>query len=238
METNVNYTAVGAFVILLFAFIVLAIIWLSAGFSTLQYTTYKVYMKEAVTGLSIDSSVEYNGVNVGSVSSIKIDLKNPHFVELLLRIQADTPITAGTRAKLNVRTLSGTAYMLLEDKGDDMTPLKALPDEPYPIIATEPSLFLRLDTALTQLNDNFRKMTNSVQGLLSEKNLHLIQELLSTTQGAMLQLQSQTIPATNQAAVDLSELINSLSNLTQEIEQNPAMLIRGKGQPVLGPGER
>jgi phospholipid/cholesterol/gamma-HCH transport system substrate-binding protein len=116
METNVNYTVVGAFVIVLFSSIVLAIIWLSAGFSTEKYTTYEVLMKEAVTGLSLEAPVEYNGVNVGTVTSIRIDKQNPHVVELLLKIKSDTPISKGTRARLNVRTLSGVAFILLQDK--------------------------------------------------------------------------------------------------------------------------
>ena len=45
METNVNYSIVGAFVIVLTAAIVVAIIWLSAGLSFEGYTTYKIYME-------------------------------------------------------------------------------------------------------------------------------------------------------------------------------------------------
>jgi phospholipid/cholesterol/gamma-HCH transport system substrate-binding protein len=88
METNVNYTIVGIFVISIISVIILAIIWLSSGLSTQTYTIYKVLMQESVSGLSPDSVVEYNGVNVGSVTTIQINKKNPQIVEVLLKIDS------------------------------------------------------------------------------------------------------------------------------------------------------
>ncbi len=238
METKVNYTAVGAFVIVLFTALILSIIWLSAGFSNEKYTMYEVFMKEAVTGLSLEAPVEYNGVNVGAVTSIRIDKKNPHFVELLLKIKSDTPITKGTSARLNVRTLSGVAFILLQDKGHDMTPLVAEGANPYPVISTEPSLFLRLDTALTQLIDNFKKLTMSVESLLSDQNLQAARQLLQSSQKTMQLIETQTIPQTNEAAKSIGVLVEDLSEMTDEIQLNPAMLIRGKEPGTLGPGEQ
>src|SRR3990167_1857409 len=113
METNVSYTIVGAFVITLLTAMVLAIIWLSSGFSFDQYTTYLVYMQESVSGVSVDSQVEFNGVNVGTVKSISLNHKNPQLVELLLNIKKDTPVTRGTVATLNSRGFTGIAYLAL-----------------------------------------------------------------------------------------------------------------------------
>src|SRR5436190_274322 len=107
METKVNYTMVGAFVIILTAIIILIIIWLSSGLSSKPYTIYKVYMHEAVNGLNQGAAVEFNGVNVGSVYKIRINKDNPQIVELLLKVRKDAPVTAGTRAKLDLRSLTG-----------------------------------------------------------------------------------------------------------------------------------
>src|ERR1700728_394360 len=120
METNVSYTVVGAFVITLLTATILAIIWLSSGFSFDQYSTFMVYMQESVTGLSIDSPVELNGVNVGTVSSITLNRKNPQLVELLLSIRNDTPLTKGTVATLNTRGFTGIAYLALKDKSTNL----------------------------------------------------------------------------------------------------------------------
>lgn len=178
METNVNYTAVGAFVILLFTSLIVTIIWLSAGVSSTSYSTYQVFMKESVNGLNVDAPVEYNGVNVGIVKSVELDHINPHLVVLLLKIKGNTPITRATTATLNVKGLTGLAYVALQDKGTDMTPLVVLKGQSYPVINTSPSLFLRLDTALTQLNENLRLVSHSIQGLLDPDNLVSIKGIL------------------------------------------------------------
>jgi phospholipid/cholesterol/gamma-HCH transport system substrate-binding protein len=239
METNVSYTIVGLFIITLLTCIIVSIIWLSSGLSSRdEFDIFQVYMKEAVTGLNLDASVEYNGVNVGTVASIKINHENPRIVELLLKVKKETPITYGTKAKLEARALTGMAYILLEDKGTDMRPLVAQAGTPYPVINTTPSLLLRLDTAVSKINESFNKLTNSIQSLLDKENLSSIKQILLSSQNAMLQLETKTIPAANQAIMNLGSVTRNLAEVSAEIQQNPTVLIRGKEPIVLGPGEK
>lgn len=273
METNVNYTVVGAFVITLVAAVTLAIIWLSSGFSFEQYTTYMVYMQESVAGLNVDAPVEYNGVNVGSVESIELNHKNPQLVELLLKIKSTTPITRGTVATLNTRGVTGITYIALKDKSDDLTPLKAVHGQPYPVIRTAPSIFVRLDTALSQLTTNLQVITKSIQSVLDKENQEHIKEtlanldritgtlasnsqkldaILMNTAKASQQftplvqssasivkiLETQTLPATYHMLNNLDSVTRSLAEMSAEIKQNPAMLIRGVDRRnQAGPGE-
>lgn len=182
METNVNYTVVGAFVIIIIVAIVLAIIWLSSGFTFEAYSTYMVYMQESVTGLNIDSPVEFNGVNVGQVKSMELNHKNPQLVELLLSVKSSTPVTRGTIATLNTKGITGITYIALKDKSTDLRRLVAEPGQPYPVIPTSPSLFVRLDTALKQLSTNLRKVTESIQSVLDPENQKSIKETLHNVQ--------------------------------------------------------
>jgi len=251
METNVNYTIVGIFVISLVACIVLAIIWLSAGLSLEQYTIYKVNMKESVSGLSPDSAVEYNGVNVGTVKHIDINQKNPQLVELLLSIKSKTPVTVGTTATLNVRGLTGITFVALTDKGSNRAPLLPKPGDDYAVINTVPSFFLQLDTALTKLNDNIHAVSSSLQSLLNKDNLNSVKQILinfrqftdtlSTNRqqfGGILQsVSTQTLPATNDAIINIDAMTSALTGISKEIKQNPSILIRGRAEQALGPGE-
>lgn len=179
METNVNYTIVGAFVIAMIAAIVLGIIWLSSGLSTSESNVYYlVYMQESVTGLTVDAPVEYNGVSVGAVKSIELNQKNPHLVELLLSIKKTTPITRGTVATLATRGITGITFIALKDVSRDLTPLVADPGQKYPVIKTAPSLFVRLDAFLNQLSTSFRQMSTSMQALLTKENLESVRATL------------------------------------------------------------
>jgi phospholipid/cholesterol/gamma-HCH transport system substrate-binding protein len=182
VETNVNYAAVGAFVITLIAASVLAIIWLSSGLEVHKLKTYKVYMHESVSGLNIDSPVEFNGVNVGSVTSVELDNKDPEVVELLLNIRSTTPITKGTVATLQTRGVTGVTFIALKDKSGDVVPLALDKGEKYPVIKTAPSLFVRLDTALSSLSDNLRDVTISIRSLLNKENQQNIKEILLNVQ--------------------------------------------------------
>lgn len=182
METNVNYTVVGTFVIVLLACFILAIIWLSSGFSFDQYSTYLIYMQESVSGLTTDSQVEFNGVDVGSVKSVDLNEKNPQLVEVLIDIKNNTPITHGTVATLSSRGLTGVVYVALKDDSSNLEPLTVEPGQIYPVIRTAPSLFVRLDDALEQASKNFKKIANSVQSLLDPENQMMIKQTLHNLQ--------------------------------------------------------
>lgn len=178
MDTNVNYTLVGAFVIAITAAIVLAIIWLSSGFSVVPYSNYIIYSQESVSGLSIDAPVEYNGVNVGSVQSIELSAIDPHLVKVLLRIHSSTPVTQSTVATLTSRGITGVAFIALKDLGVDLRPLTVEHGQEYPVIPTSPSIFMRLDTALTRLTKNFETIADSIHALLDKENLQSIKDTL------------------------------------------------------------
>lgn len=273
MDTNVNYTAVGLFVVILVSAIVMSIIWLSAGFSLKHYSTYLVFMQESVTGLSIDSPVEYNGVNVGSVTSINISQKNPNLVELHLSIRDDTPITQGTVASMGTRGLTGVAFIMLKDNGLNRQPLQIEPGYRYAVIKTTPSLFLRLDMALSKLNDSLSKTGNAIRSVLDPENQMAIKQtlinlrnltgnlsaqtqkldvILKNTAEASKQFspllqqgsstirifETQTLPAVTRAMTTFDAISQNLYDISNQLRQNPSILIRGKTTGTLGPGEK
>lgn len=239
METKVSYTIAGLFVIFLIAFICLTVIWLASGFNTKDETFYKVYMKESVSGLEIDAPVEFNGVNVGTVSEMRIKRDDPNLVVLILKVKKDTPVTEGTKAKLGMRALTGVAYMLLEDKGTDKRPLQTIPGEKYRVIPTTPSILVRLDTTLTQISNSFNQLSKSIQTLLDKQNMHWFKQILQSGQNSLRLLEMQTIPAVDETFANINVISRDLSSVSADIKDNPAILIRGKERPTkLGPGEK
>lgn len=179
MDTNVNYTIVGGFIIVLLTAVALGVMWLSSGFALEHYTYYKTYMQESVSGINIDSVVEYNGVNVGNVKKIELNPNDPHLVQLFLKIKSETPITQGTIASVNSRGLTGVGYVSLRDEGRNLKPLTLEPGEQYLVIPSGPSLFLRWDTALTKLDANLSKATKAFQDFFNDENRRLVEETLT-----------------------------------------------------------
>lgn len=262
MDTNVNYTLVGAFVITIVAAIVLTIIWLSSGLSIVPYQTYVMYSQESVSGLNRDAAVEYNGVNVGNVKSVELNPDDAHLVTVLMSIKASTPITQGTVASLNSRGITGVAFVALKDNGSDPRPLKALKGQEYPVIKTAPSLFMRVDLALSKFTKNFDIIAESFHQLLDKENLKSIKQTLehldrvtetlannsgkinmifSNTQHVTEQMKpffNETLPMTYRLLSNMNDAARTLKEVSVELKQNPSILFRGTAGLPPGPGER
>lgn len=170
MESKVNYTIVGIFMLIVIAVAVCIVLWLTTGFEQADYKTYLVYMNESVAGLSKNAPVKYNGVDEGVVSDIELNLANPQQVILTLKIKPEVPITVTTEAVLTEQGITGIAYIGLRGGGDAPL-LKIRPGEKYPVIRSAPSFLVRVDTTLQKLTDNIDKISKSVTQILSKKNL-------------------------------------------------------------------
>jgi phospholipid/cholesterol/gamma-HCH transport system substrate-binding protein len=171
MESKVNLAVVGLFVLILGGLLIGGVLWLSGGKTYGKtYDTYLVYMGESVSGLSLDAPVRYRGVQVGGVRSIELAPGNVELVRLTLDIERGTPVKQDTVAVLQVQGLTGIAHVNLSGGSRGSPPLRAGPDDDYPVIATGPSLMLRLDTAFTALLTNLNRSSENINTLLDPEN--------------------------------------------------------------------
>ncbi len=219
METKVNYTLVGIFVLLLFTAIVIATVWLSAGLGSQNYKTYLVYMNESVSGLVLDAPVKYNGVTVGQVSDIELNLKNPRQVILTLQIQPRVPITETTYAILMEQGITGIAFIGLQT-GEPAPLLIAHNGQKYPVIPSQPSFLMMLDQTIQRLSDNFNDMSNSVKTILNKQNVQNLQKSLTNIQEITKNVaaNSQNISAT------LTDLKTLMKNTAAASNQLPSIM--------------
>jgi phospholipid/cholesterol/gamma-HCH transport system substrate-binding protein len=167
----VNYAVVGAFVLVLGAALIAAVLWIASG-GTLakKYDLYLAIENESVAGLNLNAPVKYNGVAVGKVSDIALDPANPEQVRLTFAIERGTPIKEDTVATLKVQGLTGIAYIELAGGAQASPPLRATAAEPYPVIRTTPSLAARLENVLSTVLAKLDSTSNNVNALLSDAN--------------------------------------------------------------------
>ena len=178
MESKVNYTLVGLFVLLLFAGLVGFVYWLEDSGGKQKYRHYHVYMAESVAGLSTDSAVRYRGVEVGTVERIGINADNPEEVELLLKIRQGTPIKEDTTASLKFFGITGLVYIELSGSSRDAKPLQA-ESGTIPVIPATPSTYSQIDESLRGLAGKTSHVLSRLDVLLSEKNLQNIEAMLT-----------------------------------------------------------
>lgn len=167
METRVNQAVVGAFVLVLAAAGIAAVLWLGSGrLSRKEYGTYLAYFTESVSGLNLHAPVKYRGVAVGSVRQIALDPANPERVRVVMEIQQGTPVKEDSVAILGVQGLTGIAYVELEGGSRGSASLPSRTGEPFPVIRTGPSLMRRLDSAGMTLLADLDESTKRVNDVL------------------------------------------------------------------------
>ncbi|MEO8325800.1 MAG: MlaD family protein [Nitrospirota bacterium] len=188
MEPRGNYIIVGVFVFILGAVAVGMVLWLGKSDYRGAYDQYHAYMQQSVSGLSVDSRVKYRGVNVGRVKEIALNPDNPEEVRLTLDILRGTPIKTDTVATLETQGLTGLATMNLEGGSLKALKLEPEPGQEYPVIQTKPSLFFRLDMALSRLLSeqglskllsSLHRLSENTAAFMNEENRFKMEGILS-----------------------------------------------------------
>jgi phospholipid/cholesterol/gamma-HCH transport system substrate-binding protein len=164
METKANHVLIGAFTILVTVLAVIFALWAANYSSNKQWDKYEVVFSEAVTGLGTGGIVQYNGINVGEVTKLKLDPKDPRKVVAQIRLQADTPVKVDTKAKLAFIGLTGVAQIQLTGGLPESPRLLPTPDEPIPRIPTTPSALQNLSAAADDIVERIR-------AILSDENV-------------------------------------------------------------------
>ncbi len=170
----------GAFVLVLGAALIAAVLWLAAGGAWHKsYVLYRAIEDESVAGLNLNAPVKYNGVDVGKVQKIELDAVNPSRVNLLFAIEQGTPIKEDTIAVLKTQGLTGIAYVELSGGAVGSPPLLASAGSDYPVIRTKPSLAARLENVLTDVLTKLDSTSNNINAILSVENQTALRNALA-----------------------------------------------------------
>ena len=218
-----NYTLVGAFVLLLGAALVAGVLWLAAGGAWQNKNDlYLCLVDESVAGLSVNAPVKYNGVDVGQVRSIRLDSGNPERVRLVFAIERGTPIHVDTVAVLKIQGLTGIAYVELAGGGQHSAPLVADTPGTMPVIQSKASLSARLENVITAVLAKVDRTSGTVDALLSEENRAAVASALA-----------DVATITRTVAARAKTLDAGLSNAARTAEQGALLATQLRAQ--LGP---
>ena len=235
MDNKVNYVIVGAFVSVLGAAILLVVLWLGKSDYRGVYDRYYTYMQESVAGLSINSTVKYRGVEVGRVKDIQLNPENPEEVRLTLDILRATPIKTDTVAVLETQGLTGLATVNLNGGSREAPALAVAPGQEYPVIKTGPSLFFRLDMAisrllsdqgLTKLLANVNVLSQNATAVVDEENRATIKQILKDLSDITLTVADQS-ERVDSGLVSASKAAEHVAKMTETLnKQMPVLLER------------
>jgi len=237
METKVNYALVGAFVLVLSLAVVAGVLWVSAGGTTRKdYDTYLAFSNESVSGLNRQAPVKYKGVVVGSVQEIGLDPEDPQRVRLVLAIERGVPIKRDTVAVLTLQGLTGIAFLDLEGGSKDSPLLAPTQDGGYPVIATRPSLFRRLDTQASALVADLTQTAQSINRVLDDDTRAAFQRTMRDLDTVVHEIagRSKTIDA---ALLDAARTAENSARASEQLGELTRQIARA-ADAVTRAGER
>lgn len=187
METRAHHILIGLFTLFTAVAALLFSLWLGKSSLDNRYDLYEVVFNESVSGLSTGSPVQFNGIKVGEVSALRLDLKDPRKVLATIRIAASTPVRQDTQARLSLAGITGTSFIQLSSGDPNSPPLPSSDRQPAQIIAV-PSPFSQLVADGSGLMSKVSELLGNANRLFSAKNaenLSLTLEHLQQTTGAI-----------------------------------------------------
>ncbi|WP_259753468.1 MlaD family protein [Pseudomonas sp. GCEP-101] len=177
METRAHHVLIGLFTLVVSIGALLFALWLAQSSNDQKYKVYDVIFNEAVTGLSEGGTVQYSGIRVGDVVSLRLDPNDPRKVRARIRVYDSTPIREDTRAKLALTGVTGQAIIQLSSAAQDSPPLVAQ-DGQVPVIKTIPSPFAKLLANGEDIATNVNNLINNVNRMFSQENVDRISRTL------------------------------------------------------------
>src|SRR5258708_34276813 len=87
METKANFVAVGGFVLTCVIGLVVTILWLAGAQYSQEYAYYQASFKGAGTGLGKGTLTRYNGIEVGRITNLEFDPKDPQRGIVTMQVQ-------------------------------------------------------------------------------------------------------------------------------------------------------
>jgi phospholipid/cholesterol/gamma-HCH transport system substrate-binding protein len=158
METRANYFLIGTFTLAVIAAAFGFVLWFQSLHTTKQRSPLRVVFEGAASGLRNGGSVNFNGVRVGEVISVKLD--NPRRVVALAMVENNAPIRKDTLVGLEFQGLTGVAAISLKG-GEEAAPPVPLDEDGVPVLTADPN-------SLQDISESIKATLKNVNRLVAE----------------------------------------------------------------------
>ncbi|MGH8375222.1 MAG: MlaD family protein [Pseudomonas sp.] len=239
METRAHHVLIGLFTVIVVTAALLFGLWLAKSSVDTEFKDYEVVFNEAVSGLSKGSSVQYSGIKVGDVISLRLDPKDPRRVLARIRLAGDTPVKEDTNAKLALTGVTGTSIIQLSG-GTPQSPTLKGKDGNLPTIVALPSPIARLLNDSEDLMAGVTTLMHNANLMFSTENIERISntlEHLEQTTGTIAEQRGDIRQAMQQLA-SVGKQANTMLEQTTALMRNANGLLNEHGKEALGSAEQ
>ena len=234
MEQDGYYFRVGLFVAVTMALAIGVIGWFTGHRDEMGKTTYAIYMKGSVNGLTLGAPVTLSGIQVGNVKDISFT-PDSGFIRVLADIVDTAPVHTDTVASLKLQGITGTSFVGLENTGTNPQPIEATDKDGYKLITSVPSPLDRVFTSIPELIDQVTKLTERGQSLLDDENIKEVHALLVSLNKIMANSNGQSLESAvahmNELIVEGKDTMREVKMLTRTVREDPSVVLYGTKHP-------
>ena len=247
METRANYILIGSFTLAVIAAAIGFVLWFQSLHTTKQRSPLRVVFEGPAAGLRNGGSVNFNGIRVGEVVSVKLD--NPRRVVALAMIENNAPIRKDTLVGLEFQGLTGVAAISLKG-GDEAAAPPPLDQDGIPTLTADPNKLQDVTEAiratLQNVNkivaDNQESVKNSLKNLETftnslARNSEKIDGVMAKVDGVMLKADNLMLGLNTLAGGkdggELFQAVKSIRELADDFDKRSGALM-ADGRRTLG----
>ena len=240
METRAHHVLIGFFTLLVVGAALLFALWLGKVDSDTQFDAYDIVFQEAVSGLSKGSTVEFNGIKIGDVTSLRLDPQNPQRVIARVRVDSTAPMRSDTEARLVPSGITGLSIIRLSSGNDANSSALTHDEDEVAVIIATPSPLSKLLAEGEDVVVNVNEMLIQARALFSADNVASISRTLQSlehTTGAIAAEREDIALALRQVA-RASEQANLALSEAAKLVGTTNRLIEGQGTQTLHSAQR
>jgi phospholipid/cholesterol/gamma-HCH transport system substrate-binding protein len=178
METRANYVLIGLFTLAVIASAFGFVLWFQSLHTAKARTPLRIVFEGPAAGLRNGGNVNFNGIRVGEVVSVKLD--NPRRVVALAMVENNAPIRKDTLVGLEFQGLTGVAAISLKG-GEEAAPPVPLDEDGIAVLTADPNKLQDVTEAIRATLQNINKVVADNQEAVrnSLKNLEVFTTSLS-----------------------------------------------------------
>ena len=239
METRANYVLIGAFTLAVIAAAFGFVLWFQSLHTTKARSPIRIVFEGPASGLRNGGSVNFNGIRIGEVISVKLD--NPRRVVALAMVENKAPIRKDTLVGLEFQGLTGVAAISLKG-GEEAAPAVPLDEDGIPVLTADPNALQDVTEAiratLQNVNrivaDNQESVKNSLRNLETftgalARNSEKIDGIMVKVDAVMgkadsLMLGLNTV-AGGASGGELSAMVKAIKDLADDLDKRSGLLI-------------
>src|SRR3982074_935272 len=155
METRANFVLIGSFTLAVIAAAFGFVLWFQSPQGTKARSPIPIVLEGPAAGLRIGGSVNFNGIRVGEVISVKLD--NPRRVVALAMVENNAPIRKDTLVGLEFQGLTGVAAISLKG-GEEAAPGVPLDEDGVPVLTADPNALQDVTEAIRGTLQNINRV--------------------------------------------------------------------------------